>query len=363
MSQEQEPPAVDWDIDHVSDDLESKFEDRLLRPGWDVHEDWEGEPKEQLQPFVWKWEDVIDTIEQVEEELPYSELEQGLRRSLALTNPASDQDLPSPFLSVFFQTVTPEEEAGSHRHNVNAVRFVVDGNEDTYTAVEGERFPMTDNALITTPNWTWHDHVNESDERTIWIDVLDWPLIGQHLNASVFDDHEQYQQPVDKSQGYYNSQYGRLRPLRDQENKFRDVPPYRYSWDEAYTSITNAAEDGPDYVDDPYDGLVMEYVNPATGRGPTMSTTSFRLQLLEEGQETKTHRHNSTEIYHVVQGSGETQVEDTTLEWDTRDSFVVPQDQWHAHEAHDEETILFVISDQPVFEAFNVHRVEGKDEE
>lgn len=345
------------EIDYVSRDLELKLQERQLRTMWDVHEDW-SEPRTTADPYVWKWEDVLATIEQIEEEVAYEDLPQGIRRSLALTNPANPRVIPSPFISVFFQTVTPGEDAGAHRHNVNAFRFVVDGSEDSYTIVEGEAFPMTDNSLITTPNWTYHDHVNESDERTVWIDVLDWPLVGETLNTPIFEDHSQFRQPIDKAGGYYNSQFGRLRPLGDAGEEFQDVPPYRFSWEEAYESLTYAAENNHEQVHDPYNGVCLEYVNPETGEGPTLSTTSLRLQLFEEGEESATHRHNTSEIYHVVSGSGETEVGDTTLEWAERDTFVVPPGEWHSHAARDEETLLFVISDQPIFDAFNFYNEE-----
>jgi len=53
-----------------------------------------------------------------------------------------------------------------------------------------------------TPQWEWHDHVNDSDETAAWLDVLDLPLVLDTLNASnVFEHHELERQPVTKTQG------------------------------------------------------------------------------------------------------------------------------------------------------------------
>jgi gentisate 1,2-dioxygenase len=102
----------------------------------------------------------------------------------------------------------------------------------------------------------------------------------------------------------------------------------------------------------------MEYVNPATGTGPVLETLSLRLQLLRDGEETDTHRHNSTEIYYVRSGSGHTEVDGERYEWSEGDCLVVPPGSWHSHASDAAETILFVTSDQPVFDSFNIHRIE-----
>jgi len=40
--------------------------------------------------------------------------------------------------------------------------------------------------LILTPNGTWHDHGNNSEEPVVWIDTLDWPLM-EFLDAAWVD--------------------------------------------------------------------------------------------------------------------------------------------------------------------------------
>ena len=44
---------------------------------------------------------------------------------------------------------------------------------------------MEEGDLITTPNWTWHDHYNGSDESVIWLDGLDVRLLAVRLQSVV----------------------------------------------------------------------------------------------------------------------------------------------------------------------------------
>ncbi|MGM0605481.1 MAG: cupin domain-containing protein [Halobacteriota archaeon] len=342
---------------YLKDDSLAALEERNLRTMWDIHDQW-GSPDTDLEPYLWEWETIRESLRMIEEEAPLEDLPQGIRRSLALCTPGSD--ITSPTIAVFYQTVTPGEVAGAHRHNVSAFRFVVEGNEEMYTVVEGEEFPMESGDLILTPNWTYHDHVNNSDETAIWVDVLDWPFIGDAVKAPIFDNHSEFQQPVDKEQGYYNSQFGRMRPANDPESGFRDTPAYRFSWEDTYETLTYAADNDEGW--DPYNGYNLEYVNPETGQGPVMSTIELRQQLLRDGDSTKTHKHNTTEVYYVVKGSGTTDVDDDTIEWSEKDSFVVPAGTWHAHETQADESILFAMSDRPIFDAFNIYHEERREE-
>jgi gentisate 1,2-dioxygenase len=228
------------------------------------------------------------------------------------------------------------------------------------TVVAGEEFPMRDNDLVTTPQWEWHDHVNDSDETAAWLDVLDLPLILDSLNArNVFENHELERQPVTKTQGYWDSQYGRARPEDEAKDGsipgpfqgIRDpTPPYRFGWEETVETLRQRADnDDPD----PHDGYSLAYVNPNAGKPPLFPTMSFRAQLLQEA--TDPHFHNATEVYFVIEGEGATHVDGEALEWGKWDIFCVPPDAAHHHEPDGDEAILLGMSDRPVFEAFNFY--------
>ncbi|MFC6769617.1 cupin domain-containing protein [Natrinema soli] len=352
------------DLLELSSDTQSILEKHDLRPLWEVENDM-GDLLDNLEADIWKWEDIQAAIDGIEEDVPIADLPPGFQRRVAV--PINAKHAISNTIYVGVQTVSPGETAPAHRHASSALRFTIDGTEDMKTVVAGEEFPMRDNDLITTPQWEWHDHVNDSDETAAWLDILDLPLFLDTLNNThVFENHELERQPVTKTQGYWDSQYGRGRPANEEsdgsipgpfEGNQEPTPPYRFGWDEMLESLHQRADNNDP---DPYDGYSLEYVNPATGNPPVTPTMSFRSQLLNDGP-TDAHFHNSTEVYFVIEGEGATHVGDEVLEWGERDIFVVPPDEPHHHDP-DGEAILFGITDRPVLEALNFYAEAGIDE-
>jgi hypothetical protein len=56
--------------------------------------------------------------------------------------------------------------------------------------VSRERVPMSPGDLVLTPNWTWHDHANDTDAPMIWLDGLDTPLLRM-LEAGFYEEYHQ----------------------------------------------------------------------------------------------------------------------------------------------------------------------------
>jgi len=325
---------------------------------WEAHEDGSEPPR--LQPYLWEWDEIRDMLEESKESLSLDDLSAGSRRAIILDNPV-DADLRGPAWTMLtaVQMVVPGENARAHRHNFEAFRFVISGNDSVVTTVDGERLPARDGDLLLTPQMSWHDHINNSDEDVLWIDGLNTPFISDALHDMHFEEFQDDRQDQTHQLGYYESQFGTLRPA--DETASDATPPYRFPWEDAYRSLTLAAEDESNY--DPYNGYLMEYVNPRIGWGPALQTISLRLQLLPAGEETRTHRHNNTEIYHVVEGEGKTTIGDQTFEWQEGDFLVVPPSRWHSHEnTSTDDVILFNISDKPIFDAFNLTRIETGDD-
>ncbi|RJT08128.1 cupin domain-containing protein [Halococcus sp. IIIV-5B] len=341
----------------MSSATRSILDDHDLQPLWEVENDM-GNALKNPKPSIWKWENIQAAIDGIEDDVPINDLPPGFQRRVAV--PINAAHAISNTIYVGVQTVSPGETAPSHRHSANALRFAIDGHEDMKTVVAGEEFPMKDNDLVTTPQWEWHDHINEGDETAAWLDVLDLPLVLDSLNSKqVFENHELDRQPVTKTQGYWDSQYGRVRSTETTrqdnipgpfEGNCEATPPYRFGWDDTLEALRQRAQND---TPDPYDGYSLSYVNPATGEPPLFPTMSFRAQLLNDGP-TARHFHSSTEVYFVVEGSGATHVGSETFEWDQRDIFVVPPTEVHHHEPNT-EAILLGMTDRPVFEAFNLY--------
>jgi hypothetical protein len=52
----------------------------------------------------------------------------------------------------------------AHRHSAAALRLIIKGRGG-YTVVNGECVPMFPGDLVLTPDWTWHDHANDTSAR------------------------------------------------------------------------------------------------------------------------------------------------------------------------------------------------------
>lgn len=80
-------------------------------------------------------------------------------------------------------------------------------------------------------------------------------------------------------------------------------------------------------------------------------------QLIHPGEEVPPHRHNSVAIYHILQGSGYTAVQEagstwTKFHWEKGDTLACPSWAYHAHYAEgDEDTLMYVVQDMPMMAA------------
>ncbi len=58
---------------------------------------------------------------------------------------------------------------------------------------------------------------------------------------------------------------------------------------------------------------------------------SMTLRRLRPGESTRKHRHNYETIIYVLEGSGESIIEERTVKWAAGDAFYVPVWAWHRH--------------------------------
>lgn len=308
------------------------------------------EPKSSFEPCVWKWSDVSGALHKAGEALS---LEDSFRRFIGFRTPSLMATTHTLLLGA--QLVKPGEIAEAHHHTMGAIRFVVQGG-GAQTTVNGEPFPMEPGDLITTPSLSWHDHYNGSDKPIIWLDGADGPLI-QYLKIGFGKRFAERQQPQSRPAGFSANELSPARPNWVGASSAQP-PPYRYRWEDTLRALKALGE----HPGDPCEGILLKFVNPLTG-GPTLPTLSCEMQMLRPGEETKFHRHTSTAIYHVFRGRGFTLVGDTRYEWGPGDTFTVPLWRWHHHaNTSREETVLFVMNDRPLIDAFGFYREErGKE--
>jgi gentisate 1,2-dioxygenase len=92
----------------------------------------------------------------------------------------------------------------------------------------------------------------------------------------------------------------------------------------------------------------VRYINPLTG-GTAMELIDCYLVQLDPGMITLPYRTNASSVCCVVEGEGESQVGDQTVQWRKRDIFTLPQGNRIVHKCTGGTARLFVVSDRDVF--------------
>jgi gentisate 1,2-dioxygenase len=309
------------------------------------------EPRTKVRPHVWRWEMLRRQLVRAGQVLTLDRSAE--RRVLLLVNPGLvDDNAATHTLTAAVQMIKPGEIAPTHRHTPTAIRFIIEG-QGAYTTVEGEKVLMREGDLILTPNWTWHDHGNETAAPIYWMDGLDRPLVSA-MNAGFFEPYPEDAQPVRLPADYSLYKYGQS--LRPAGERHEDVfsPQRVYRWEDTYAALSSLAALGEA---NPHDGVALEYTNPTTG-GPVLPTLGCAIQLLRPGVQTRAHRHTSSSVYHAFRGRGYTVIDGQRFDWEQGDFLAVPPWAWHEHAntSSTDEAILFSINDLPTMEALALYR-------
>lgn len=309
-------------------------------------------PQGKARPHLWRYAELRPHLMRAGELVSTAEAE---RRVLMLLNPGLEGTAAiTPTLFAGMQLILPGEIARAHRHTPSALRIIVEGH-GAYTAVDGERCYMDPGDLILTPSWSWHDHGNETSEPMIWLDGLDLPMITA-LDA-IFTEHAAQDQhgitkPDDVSTRLFH-QPG-LRPPAAADSGLSS-PLLNYKW----TRTAEALAALPDSAATLYDDLLLAYTNPHTG-GPIMPTMGCTAQLFRPGVHTKAHRHASSSVYLVIEGTGYSVMDGQRFDWEQGDVFTIPS--WvcheHANASRSATAALFAFSDAPVMHALGLYREE-----
>lgn len=334
------------------EDFEGELQEAHLRGQWQVEAVLgrsDDGPRASGVPFHWPWSEMEPRLQEACEVMEESFT---ARRALVACNPGMRFGTTHT-MGAAFQIIKPGEIAWAHRHTMNAIRFVIQGSEQLITVVDGEPCSMQDYDLVLTPNWTWHDHRNPTGVQAVWLDALDVGL-AHALNQVFYEPFGDACQPVQETPGQQiNFRTGLVRPVWEQPQQ--DRLPVRYAWRDVEPRLNALmSSEGS-----PYEGVVLEYVNPVTG-GPALPTMGCWIQALRPSEATRPHRRTSSHIYFVVRGEGVSEVGDTTIQWKQHDLFVVPNWTWHHHEnrSASADAVLFSINDIPALQALGFYREE-----
>ena len=307
------------------------FRNANVRPLWEIQQA-HSDAKPEHRATLWPWRTMKPLVD----------------RACALTSPAAAERRVLSFIAPDakpgdFHTITnlngglqiilPGEVARPHRHSMDALRFVLDG-EGAVTRVDGKVAPMQRGDLVLTPGWCWHEHWHEGTAPIVWLDVLN---VHTHINLQTFSfepgpPHDVPELPSDDAFAFANC--------------VPDVaatpfsPVFRYP----LASVTAALDAAAPSADG---ARRVRYINPLTG-GPVMSLLDCWMLRLDPGVTTTPFRTSAHAIATVVSGSGTTTVGRDTIAWESRDVFTLPHDTGVSHHA-DEVSYLFVVSDREIY--------------
>ena len=336
-------------------ELNAKVQQKSLRGAWQRERGFV--KHEEIRPTLWRWNEMLPLLLEAGELAPLDEVMR--MRTLHMTNSRDAFPLGAArTFAAMLQHVNAGEVTDSHRHTATSIYFMIQGS-GVYTTAEGEQQFMEPGDLLTQPSWTWHGTTNQGSEPAIWFTAMDTSLM-QYLDNWVNERYsESFSQPITKPDGFHMKRLGALRSkdALDGPGPF----PVKYRWSEALSALQELASSPSS--EDPYDGVILDYINPQTG-GSTTATMHCRIQLLRPNQETKAHRHSCTTVYHVISGHGVTQLgknsaDERELVWHERDCFNLPTSYWHRFQNSSREpALLFSVSDRPLYEALRLYHEE-----
>lgn len=309
------------------------------------------DPRSTMETVHWRWSDLMPLLERIGQQIAIGS--GGQRRTLRLANPGLPYGTTHTMWASI-QYILPGEVAEAHRHTASAFRFILKGSGCS-TNVDGEQYDMNEGDLVLTPSWTFHDHEHRGDAPMIWLDVLDISLM-RSMHGAFFEVFDTETQPTDAiaDRSYRQRGSGIMRPpgrgAAPRINPLLAYPAHR-----ALEALDQAAGLEPD----PFDDVILEYQNPATG-GPAMTPMAMTLQKIRPGFRGKARRHTGSKIYYVVKGRGATIVDGKRYDWGPGDFLTIKPWAWHEHlNDTGEEALLFQVNDTPAMDAVGYYREEA----
>lgn len=315
-------------------------------------------PSPQAVAKIWQWDRLARLAERASELVRVGE--GGERRVIALANPGlQGEPHATPTLWAGIQCLNAREVATVHRHSQGAFRFVLEG-EGVWTVVDGDSLSMCQGDLILTPAMSWHEHINASDSRMMWIDGLDVPLVAR-LDANFFEPGEEGDPallptpPRSRSEALWGA--GGLAPVSG-VGFCRNSPLMAYRWaqtDESLEAQLGLEEDGYPGVVEPGHAAVR-FTNPATG-ADALTTMRLEMHRLAPGNQTATVQTVGSSVWQVFRGRGTVHFDGQSSQLEHGDLVAVPSWCAYSFEADRGQVLdLFTYNDAPVYEALDLMR-------
>jgi gentisate 1,2-dioxygenase len=345
MNQAADPQQLNTRADA---DLIRTLEEARYHPLWDRYKRITPVlPKAKDAPALWRWRDFEPLTQRAAREVGIEDVE---RRAIIMANPAfGGSTVTTSNLIGAFTVLEPGDRAVPHRHTASAIRFSTRA-QGAYTIVNGRRCAMEEGDLVLTPAMCWHGHINASEQRTVWFDAANMPLVCD-LDASFFEpgtraDEEFWK--VDAGEERLWAGAGMVPAGNAHDGPHSPKFHYPGTVTRALLDASSAGADG---------SKLLRYTNPLTG-GAVMPTLDCYAMRLGAGSATRARRTTWNAICLVVSGSGRSTVGDQTFEWTRHDAFTIPHWTWASHAALSGDADLFIVTDRAVYENLALAREE-----
>ena len=334
-------PARESSSDYEA--AKSAWQEARLSPLWESAVAFTAQPAPQA-PLFWQWSAMRPLIDRAIELVSPRDVE---RRVLMFTDPhlsAGRRATTTKGLNGGLQILLPGETARPHRHSMDAIRFILEG-EGAVTIVDGKECAMAEGDLILTPGGCWHEHVHRGTRPIIWLDGLNSPL-HRYLGTADYESGPAGELPATLP----DAAFAVPNMLPEAEVSGSHSPVFRYTYAAASAAL-DAAPAGRD------GSRRVRYINPTTG-GPAMALMDHQLVQLDPEAATLPFRTTSNAIGVVVEGHGTSTIGSETFAWAPKDVFTMPQGNWITHRAGPQRARLFIYSDREVFARLGLLREE-----
>jgi len=279
--------------------------------------------RSEFRPQHWRYSKVHPALEAAGYLI---DVELAERRNLILRNAIADNEwATSRTLVCAYQMILPGERAPSHRHTSNALRVIIDG-KGSYSIVNGEKMPMETGDVVLTPGGYWHGHGHDGDEPAYWLDCLDVPLTYL-LEPMYFQPHPLKFEPI-------------IGQVEDS--------PFRFRRDFIARTLDSESADS--------DGRHGPRIVLPT---PSMPSIGLAVERLEGSCRYRCHRSTANRIYSVMEGRGQSLVDDQVIDWSRGDTFVVPSGYWQEHRPAG-DAVIVEMSDEPLMRFTNYLAVDWR---
>lgn len=240
------------------------------------------------------------------------------RRNLILANPVEGNKYPTvKTLVAAYQMVRSGEMARSHRHTANALRLVLDAEDDVFTIVGGKRIPMLPGDVLLTPNWSWHGHLNASSKDAYWMDFLDVPMV--HMLGPMFFEH--YPDALENA------------------DEITIDSPCRFPFSRTIERLESAPE-------------IARGVRVIPLGEPALDTIALNVVRLDPGSTYRISPSTISVIWAGMMGSGSAWIDEKNYNFARGDAMAAPRGAAQSFVAH-EQCYLLSVSDAPVLQALN----------